>query len=195
MSSARRTLFAIAMSLVATGCATAGDKANVQLSQEIRERAPGNPMQLVKPETTQELPWCATEHQTTPLCREPRTVGDYLLRQTQQQKQRTDLIVKLTPPLFNCVKKNIPKLLSSPETADVVARAAVGLCAKEEQTYRAALFQLSLVITSFDAEAKAKNTHEQLVDFALTMVVGARQLPQAPSSRPTLPNPPTSSGI
>jgi len=50
-------------------------------------------------------------------------------------------------------------------------------------------------MTNFDAEAKAQRTHEQLVDFALTMIVGARQLPQAPPSRLTLPNPPTSSGI
>jgi hypothetical protein len=108
---------------------------------------------------------------------ERRTVSELLERQKAEQKQKTDHIVELFKPLADCVKRRAHSsdLYSSAESADVVARAAVGFCSKEEANYRAALWDLKLVMTDFDAEARARDSHDKLVDTALTIIVGERQ--------------------
>ena len=105
------------------------------------------------------------------------SVDDLLQKQRMQQQKQTDQIVKLTGPLIERVKKRAHtyELYSSPETADVAARAAVGFCSKEESAYRQALFQLAIIMTSFDANGRAQQTHDQLVERALTIIVGERQ--------------------
>jgi hypothetical protein len=104
-----------------------------------------------------------------------QTVDELLKRQNEQQQQQIDRIVKLTKPLAECVKKHAHELSSSAEKADVVARAAVGLCSKEEGSYRSALFQLAIIMTSFDADTRAQRTHAQLVETALAIIVSERQ--------------------
>ena len=107
---------------------------------------------------------------------ESDSISGAVRRQKMQQEERTDQIVKLTKPLFACVNKNArsSEIVSSSERADIAARAAVGLCSKEETAYRSALFQLAIVMTSFDATANAQRTHAQLVDIALTIIVKER---------------------
>jgi hypothetical protein len=121
---------------------------------------------------------------TAPLSLEPPTprperptVSTLLERQNAEQKQKVDHIGELFRPLAQCVKQRAHSsdLYSSAESADVVARAAVGFCSKEEANYRAALWDLKLVMTDFDAAGQARDAHEKLVDMALTIVVGERQ--------------------
>jgi hypothetical protein len=104
-----------------------------------------------------------------------QTVEELLQREHEQQQQQLDRIVKLTKPLAECVKKQAHELVSSAEKADVVARAAVGLCSKEEAAYRAALLQLAIIVTGFDADTRAQRMHQQLVEMALTIIVNERQ--------------------
>jgi hypothetical protein len=114
--------------------------------------------------------WTAAESQTT---------EERLRQQTEHQQQQVDQIVKLTQPLAVCVKKHAHELVSSAEKADVAARAAVGLCSKEEGAYRSALFQLAIIMTEFDADTRAQRMHQQLIETALTIIVSERQhLPQ-----------------
>ena len=155
------------------------------------QRTAGNPT------TTQEIPWCPSEQPKPPGCREPNSVQDYLSQQTMQQKQRTDRIVELTKPVFECVQKNAHayQVYSVPERADIAARAAVGLCSKEEGAYRSALFQLAIVMTDFDASSRAQQTHEKLIESALTIIVGERQRRLSPPSQPAPTPPPSSRGI
>jgi hypothetical protein len=122
------------------------------------------------------------------------TVDDLLRKQNREAEQRTDRIVELTKPLAECVKAHAHayELYSSSETADVAARAAVGLCSKEEAAYRVALFQLAIILTSFDAESQAEQFHAKLLETALTIIVGERQRLRAP---PSTPPPPSSSAI
>jgi hypothetical protein len=104
-------------------------------------------------------------------------VGTALERQKAEQQQKVDHIAELFRPLAQCVRQRAHSsdLYSSAESADVVARAAVGFCSKEEANYRAALWDLALVHTDFDAAARARDAHEKLVDTALTIIVGERQ--------------------
>ena len=106
-----------------------------------------------------------------------QTVDELLRHQNEEQQNQVDRIVRLTKPLAECVKKqaHAPGLYSSPEKADIAARAAVGLCSKEEAAYRAALFQLAMVMTDFDAASRAQQMHDQLVNTALTIIVGERR--------------------
>ena len=126
-----------------------------------------------------------------------QTVADLLRQQTRQQEQQTDRIVELTKPLAECVRNHAHayELYSSTETADVAARAAVGLCSREEGAYRAALFQLAIIMTSFDANSRAEETYARLVETALTIIVGERQSLRAPPSQPSQPLPPSNSAI
>ena len=196
---------AVAGASILSACSTTAGvqetRASMEPPQELHtktiEKSNSNQRTAGNPETIQELPWCATEQQTRPMCRQPKTVKDYLSRQTMQQKQRTDRIVELTKPLIECVKKNAHayEVYSSPERADVVARAAVGLCSKEEGAYRSALFQLALVMTDFDATSNAQQTHEKLIESALTIIVGERQRLRTPPSQPANPPRPPNRGI
>jgi hypothetical protein len=104
-----------------------------------------------------------------------QTVQELLQREHDQQQQQLDRIEKLAKPLAECVKKQAHELVSSAEKADVVARAAVGLCSKEEAAYRAALLQLAIILTGFDADTRAQRMHQQLVEMALTIIVNERQ--------------------
>jgi hypothetical protein len=118
------------------------------------------------------------------------SMDDLLQQQKMKREKQLHQIVALTKPLIECVKKHAHtyELYSSPEKADVVARAAVGLCSKEEGAYRSALFQLAIIMTDFDAEAKAQHTHEELVEAALTIIVSERQRQRAqpPASTETV---------
>ena len=71
---------------------------------------------------------------------------------------------------------------------------AVGLCSKEEAAYHSALSQYAMVETDFDAASEAQQTHNRLVDLALTIIVRARQRPQAPPSQSARPIPPVERG-
>lgn len=106
-----------------------------------------------------------------------QTVNERLRRQNEEQQNQVDRIGKLIKPLAKCVKKQAHtyEIYSSPEKADAAARAAVGLCSKQEAAYRSALFQLAIIITEFDAAARAQQTHDQLVETALTIIVSERQ--------------------
>jgi hypothetical protein len=99
------------------------------------------------------------------------------LAQTPQQEKQTDRVVALTKPLFDCVKRNAHsrELYSSPERADIVAIAVVGRCSEEEGAYKAALFQLQAIMTSFDANSSAERTHQRLIERAVTTIVDERQ--------------------
>lgn len=110
-----------------------------------------------------------------------QTVDELLRRQTDEQQKQVDQIVRLTKPLAECVKNQAHtyKLYSSPEKADVAARAAVGLCSKQEAAYRSALFQLGIIMTDFDAAARAQRMHGELVETALTIIVSERQRQRA----------------
>jgi hypothetical protein len=115
---------------------------------------------------------------TTTICNaNAGAVEDALQQQRTQQQRQLEQIRKLTTPLIVCVKKQARayEIYSSPEKADIAARAAVGLCSKQEAAYRSALFQLAIIITDFDAAARAKQTHDQLVEMALTIIVSERQ--------------------
>jgi hypothetical protein len=105
------------------------------------------------------------------------TVGNLLERQKAEKTQKADRTVDMYKPLVECVKRRAhsSELFSSAESADVAARAAVGFCSKEEANYRAALRDLGLVMTNFNVEAHARDDHEELVDMALTIIVGERQ--------------------
>jgi hypothetical protein len=126
------------------------------------------------------------------------SVEDALRRQKINQEEKTNRIVALTKPLIDCVKRKAHSedIYTSAEGADVAARAAVGLCSKEEGAYRSAVFKLAIVMTSFDASARVQQTHEQLVDLALAVIVGERQrgaatpktsAPSATANSATLP--------
>jgi hypothetical protein len=110
-----------------------------------------------------------------------QTVDELLRRQKEEQQKQVDRIVGLTKPLAECVKKQAHtyELYSSPEKADVAARAAVGLCSKQEAAYRSALLQLAIIETNFDAAANAQQMHDQLVETALTIIVSERQRQRA----------------
>ena len=110
-----------------------------------------------------------------------QTMDELLSRQNEEQQKEVDRIVGLTKPLGECVKKQAHtyELYSSPEKADILARTAVGLCSKQEAAYRSALFQLAIIMTDFDAAARAKQTHDQLVETALTIIVSERQRQRA----------------
>jgi hypothetical protein len=110
-----------------------------------------------------------------------QSMDELLQQQKVKQEKQLVRVLELTKPLGDCVKKRAHsyELYSSLEKADVVARAAVGLCSKEEGAYRSALFQLAIVATDFDADAKAKQMHNLLVETALTIIVTERQRQRA----------------
>jgi hypothetical protein len=123
-------------------------------------------------------------------------LDEFLKKRQAEQDQKVDRIVALTKPLFACVGQtaHAPTLISSPETADNVARAAVGLCSKEEAEYRKALYELAMVQANFDADGRAKQTHEHLVESALTIIVTERQRPRS-STPPAVARPRVDRGI
>jgi hypothetical protein len=100
-----------------------------------------------------------------------------LERQKGEQTQKADRAVEMYKPFADCVKRRAhsSELYSSAESADIVARAAVGFCSKEEANFRAALWDLKLIMTDFDADRHAREGHEKLVNTALTIIVGERQ--------------------
>jgi hypothetical protein len=102
------------------------------------------------------------------------------LAQTAEQVKQTDRVVALTKPLFDCVKKKAhsQELYSSPERPDIVAIAAVGSCSREEGAYKAALFQLQILMPDFDANSRAERTHQQLIERAITTIVLERKRQQ-----------------
>jgi len=104
-----------------------------------------------------------------------QTVDEILRRQNEEQQKQVARIVRLTKPLTECVKRHAHELYVSAEKAGVLARAAIGLCSKEEAAYRSALFQLAIIMTDFNAAAKVEETHSQLVEMALTIIVEDRQ--------------------
>jgi hypothetical protein len=113
----------------------------------------------------------------TPNATHAQSMNELLKQQRAQQEKRLDQILKLMKPLVDCVKNRAHsyELVSSPENADVAARAAVGLCSKEEGAYRSALSQLALVETDFPAASKVREMHDDLVEAALTIIVRERQ--------------------
>lgn len=123
------------------------------------------------------IPWTAPISAQVVLTPPSSSIEDALTRQTKEQQEKSDRAVKLAKPLFDCVRRKAhsQEIYTSAESTDVAARAAVGLCSKEEGAYRSAVYQLAMVATSFDASAQAKQTHEKLVDVALTIIVGERQ--------------------
>lgn len=104
-----------------------------------------------------------------------QTVDELLRRQNEEQQKQVARIVQLTKPLTECVKRHAHELYVSAEKAAVLSRAAVGLCSREEAAYRSALFQLATIMTDFNAAAKAQETHGQLVELALTIIVEERR--------------------
>jgi hypothetical protein len=106
-----------------------------------------------------------------------QSLDEILQREKAKQQNQLALIAKLAKPLGDCVRKRAHtyELYSSPEKADVAARAAVGLCAKEEGAYRSAVFRLATLVTDFDAAATSREMHDQLVEAALTVIVSERQ--------------------
>jgi hypothetical protein len=112
-----------------------------------------------------------------------QTMDELLRRQAEEQRKQVDQVAKLAKPLVECVQKqsHTYELYSSPEKADVAARAAVGLCSKQEAAYRSAIFRLAVIMTDFDAAGRAQQMHDQLVEAALTIVVSERQRKPAQS--------------
>ena len=108
-----------------------------------------------------------------------QSIDELLQQQKTQQERRIHRIVELKAPLVACVKKHAHELYSNSEGADIAARAAVGLCSKEEAAYRSALFQLAVIMTSFDAAAIAQRAHDSLVEAAITIIVSERQRQRA----------------
>jgi hypothetical protein len=110
-------------------------------------------------------------------------VDDALQQQKAEREKQLDQIGKLMKPLADCVKKQAHsnELYSLPEKADVVARAAVGLCSKQEGALRSAFHQLALV-SGIDASKHAQETHDELVEMALTIIVKERQRQRAEPS-------------
>jgi hypothetical protein len=108
-------------------------------------------------------------------------MDELLRRQNEKQQKQVDQIAGLTKPLAECVKKQAHayELYSSPEKTDVLARAVVGFCSKQEAAYRSALFQLAIIMTDFDPAARAQRMHDQLVETALTIIVSERQRQRA----------------
>jgi hypothetical protein len=110
-----------------------------------------------------------------------QSIDELLRRQKEQQEKRTDQVVNVTKPFAECVKKQAHtyELYSSPEKADVAARAAVGRCSKQEAAYSSALHQLKAVMTGFDADGMEQRMHDQMVETALTIIVSERQRQRA----------------
>jgi hypothetical protein len=78
---------------------------------------------------------------------------------------------------------------------DILLRQKMQQEQRTEGAYSSALYQLAIVMTSFDAASTAQRTHERLVEMALTIIVGARERRRAPPSPPALPRPPLSQPI
>jgi hypothetical protein len=103
-------------------------------------------------------------------------------------KQQGEQLVKLHRPLALCTKRNALKLAhTSSETADVAARAAVGLCGKEELAYRSAVGKWRALETSNDVKSHMDSTHDKLVEMAVTIIVRERQHQVTPSPQAVPP--------
>jgi hypothetical protein len=111
-------------------------------------------------------------------------IDDLLQQQRTRQQKQIDQIKRLEKPLVDCVIKQAHsyEIYSSSEKTDVAARAAVGLCSKEEGAYRSALFELGILIPDIDASTIAQQNHERLVETALTIIVAERRQQLAASS-------------
>lgn len=115
------------------------------------------------------------------------TLDQGLRKQTAENNEKIHQVMSIYyRPLVECVKLHASssELYSSPESADVVARAAVGLCLREESAYDSALSQLALDIP-IDANDQVRSAHQELLDLAVTIIVAARQRLHEPSSAPT----------
>jgi hypothetical protein len=99
------------------------------------------------------------------------------MAQTAEQEKRADRAGALVKSLFECVTKSArsSELYSSPERADIVAIAAVGHCSKEEGQYNSALLDLKKVMSGFDVDSMAHQTHQKLIEKAVTIIVDERQ--------------------
>ena len=111
-----------------------------------------------------------------PLAAQANSVDSALQRQREEQRQQDNQIIGLYKPLASCVRRRALELSSSPESADIAGRAAVGRCSKEEYgAYRSAVLGWGAMSSFTEANAYAQATYEKLVEQALTIIVSERQ--------------------
>jgi hypothetical protein len=123
------------------------------------------------------------------------TLGDDIVKSSQERiekqmvEQRKEIeraMQRTKPPVFSCVKKQAHELSSSAERAETVARATLGSCAKEEESFRQTVLHLGAKF-GFPARDVVQDAHQRLYELALTIIVRDR-LPSSGNST-TVPPP------
>jgi len=106
-------------------------------------------------------------------------------RRTAEAKQEGERIGKLIWPAAACTKLEALKLISSPEAADIVARAALGLCGREMLIFETAVRSSERFGSS--SEQIIERERSRLVNMAITIIVRERNRREA---TPAAPEPP-----
>jgi hypothetical protein len=94
---------------------------------------------------------------------------------------------KLLWPVVACTKREALKLVSSPEAADIIARAAVGLCGREMLVFETVVRSSERFTSS--SERVIERERARLVDMALTIIVRERNRLRAPPAIPPSSDP------
>jgi cytochrome c556 len=101
-----------------------------------------------------------------------------------EQKTLIEQTMRRTkPPVDACVKMQAHELSSSSERAEVVARAVLSSCSREEDVFQQAVLHLGAQF-GFPASDVLQHAHEQFYELALEVIVRDR-LPSSGTRPPS----------